>query len=133
MTVLIRGIKRVQSQPGLHLIWLIITASMLRCIKGSLAEQPLAYKNILLWAACCTDYSYNLYNIYIIIDNALFQAGFDPSLFKGHSFRIGAATTANLVGVPETIIKILGHWKITAYQHYIRPPQAELALVSSCS
>ena len=42
------------------------------------------------------------------VQSALAQAGFDPSLFKGHSFRIGAATTPNAVGVPETAIKLLG-------------------------
>ena len=42
------------------------------------------------------------------VQKALSSAGFDSALFKGPSFRIGAATTANLVGIPETTIKLLG-------------------------
>ena len=60
--------------------------------------------------------------------NALSSSGLDESLFNGHRFWIGGATTA---GVPETSIKILGRgWQSPAYQGYIRPTPAELAYVS---
>ena len=35
-------------------------------------------------------------------------AGYDPSQYKGHSYRIGAATTAASVGLPPWLIKTLG-------------------------
>ena len=54
MTVLLRGIKRVQSQAGPRLIRLPITASLMRRIKAALAGQPSSYNNVLLWGACCT-------------------------------------------------------------------------------
>ena len=65
------------------------------------------------------------------IQRALTAAGLEGSKFKGHSFRISAATTASEVGVPETTIKILGRWRSMAYQRYIRPPPDKLAQVAT--
>jgi hypothetical protein len=39
---------------------------------------------------------------------ALRSEGIDASKYAGHSFRIGAATTAAAVGVEDSLIKILG-------------------------
>ena len=65
------------------------------------------------------------------VQRALGQAGVNGELFTGHSFRIGAATSANQAGVPETTIKILGRWQSSAYQGYIHPSAPTLAAVSS--
>ena len=40
----------------------------------------------------------------------LSQSGFTSSQYAGHSFRIGAATTAASVGLPPYLIKTLGRW-----------------------
>ena len=64
------------------------------------------------------------------VQQALSAAGLPGASFNGHSFRIGAATSASHAGVPKTTIKILGRWNSMAYQRYIRPPPSELALVS---
>ena len=64
------------------------------------------------------------------IQSALAASGLQGSNFNGHSFRIGAATSASVAGVPESTIKILGRWKSLAYQRYVRPANSDLSLVS---
>ena len=64
------------------------------------------------------------------VQQALQQIGVIGHHFNGHSFKIGAATSASQVGVPETTIKILGRWSSMAYQQYIRPSTTDLAAVS---
>ena len=58
------------------------------------------------------------------------QAGVDSTLYAGHSFRIGAATTAAAKGVEDSLIQTLGRWKSSAYLTYIRLPPENLAAVS---
>ena len=65
------------------------------------------------------------------IRQALVAAGLQRAESNRHSFCIGAATTASEADIPETTIKILGHWHSMVYQHYIRPPLEELAQISS--
>ena len=65
------------------------------------------------------------------VQEALEATGLSGTHFKGHSFRIGAATSASAAEVPESTIKILGRWKSLAYQQYIRPSVNDLAKFSS--
>ena len=46
-----------------------------------------------------------------ITSATLRAAGYDDSQYKGHSFRIGAATTLALAGVPTSAIEAMGGWK----------------------
>ena len=46
----------------------------------------------------------------------------DPTNFKPHSFRIGAATTCAQRGIPYHIIQQLGRWSSNAYLNYIGCP-----------
>ena len=48
-----------------------------------------------------------------------------------HSFRIGAATTANQASISDTNIKTLGRWKSNAYQSYIHTNPQQLAKLSA--
>lgn len=56
------------------------------------------------------------------IREALLPHGVDGKNYSGHSFRIGAATTAAAVGVEDSMIKMMGRWQSSAYQTYIRTP-----------
>lgn len=53
---------------------------------------------------------------------AITYCGLDPSRYKGHSFRIGAASHAADAGMSDAQIRALGRWKSNAYQKYIRIP-----------
>ena len=44
-----------------------------------------------------------------------------PAAFNTHSFRIRAATSAALSGIPSTMIKHQGRWRSSAYWRYIWP------------
>ncbi len=49
---------------------------------------------------------------------ALPAAGVDAAHYSGHSFQIGAATTAFSQGVPDVLIKTMGRWESSAYTLY---------------
>lgn len=61
---------------------------------------------------------------------ALTQIGIDASKYAGHSFRIGAATTAAQHGIEDSVIQKMGRWRSTAYLSYIQPPRDFLTKVS---
>ncbi|KAK2181773.1 hypothetical protein NP493_382g01009 [Ridgeia piscesae] len=46
---------------------------------------------------------------------SLAWAGMSTLCYKGHSFRIGAATTAGMQGVSEKEIQRMGRWKSQAF------------------
>ena len=59
------------------------------------------------------------------------SAGLNPSDYAGHSFRIGAATTAGVCGISDATIEMLGRWENTAYLIYVRTPRDQLAQFSA--
>ena len=52
------------------------------------------------------------------LKSALDRLGIECN-YSGYSFRIGAATTAATVGIPDHLIKTMGRWLSDAYQLYI--------------
>ncbi|CAG2241262.1 unnamed protein product [Mytilus edulis] len=46
--------------------------------------------------------------------------GYNSSLYNGHSFRIGASTSAGSVNIQDHLIKTLGRWTSDSYCRYIR-------------
>jgi integrase len=54
------------------------------------------------------------------LSKAIAFAGLDPKRYKGHSFRIGAATHAAQLGYSEALIQHLGRWKSNVLHRYIR-------------
>ena len=64
------------------------------------------------------------------VRKALQQAGVDQSKYCGHSFRIGAATTAATRGFEDSVIKTLRRWRSLAYLDYVKIPRNQLAQYS---
>lgn len=64
------------------------------------------------------------------VRSALSRSGFNCALYAGHSFRIGAATTAAQQGFQDSLIKTLGRWESAAYSVYIRTPREVLQNVA---
>ncbi|XP_041421831.1 uncharacterized protein LOC121394539 [Xenopus laevis] len=56
-----------------------------------------------------------------ILKGAVSKLGIPPDHYNTHSFRIGAATQASLMGLGEEFIKRLGRWNSSRYQLYVRP------------
>lgn len=66
------------------------------------------------------------------------RIGLHSSNYSGHSFRIGAATSAASAQVEDHLIKVLGRWNSDSFTRYIRTSQdtlrsAQLALCHSVS
>ncbi|OCT68288.1 hypothetical protein XELAEV_18039587mg, partial [Xenopus laevis] len=53
-----------------------------------------------------------------ILKGAVNKLGIPPDHYNTHSFRIGAATQASLMGLGEEFIKKLGRWNSSRYQLY---------------
>ena len=51
---------------------------------------------------------------------ALEAGGVQPDGYSGHSFRVGAATTAARQGMEDSTIQTLGRWKSEAYKRYVK-------------
>ena len=54
--------------------------------------------------------------------SSIIQMGLRDITLNTHSFRIGGASSAHAVGVPDSTIQTLGRWSSSAYQVYLRLP-----------
>lgn len=63
-----------------------------------------------------TQYQFNA-----MLKKVLAFVGMGGALFRAHSFRIGAATTAFALGIPLDGVRSMGRWRSDAVQLYIRP------------
>eukprot|EP00057_Strongylocentrotus_purpuratus_P026639 XP_011681113.1 PREDICTED: uncharacterized protein LOC754287 isoform X1 [Strongylocentrotus purpuratus] len=60
------------------------------------------------------------YQFSSVLKKTLQHNGYSGSQYGTHSFRIGAATTAALKGVPPEQIMAMGRWRSSVYMRYIR-------------
>ena len=64
------------------------------------------------------------------LKEAFAAAGVEQTKYCGHSFRIGAATSAASCGIQDSLIKTHGRWESAAYTLYIRTSREALCEVS---
>ena len=62
-----------------------------------------------------------------LLSTLLRKIGLPVTHYNTHSFRIGAATSAKDAGISDTHIQMLGRWRSSAYQQYIRTSPTQLA------
>ncbi|XP_071082515.1 uncharacterized protein [Haliotis cracherodii] len=60
------------------------------------------------------------------LSRVLTRAGFNSNEYSGHSFRIGAATTAASARVEDHLIKTMGRWNSDCFQRCIRTSEETL-------
>ena len=101
------GIRKGHTYNTLHL--LIIGSTTIQSMCSPLTRQKLVHH----------------------LCEAISQLGMNTAGYSGHSFRIGAASTAAAVGFSDSIIQLLGRWKSSAFLAYIRSSEAQLAAVST--
>ena len=65
------------------------------------------------------------------VREALEQVEIEYSKYAGHSFRIGAATTAAARGIQDSLIITMGGWVSVAYQLYVQTPTEQLTSVAA--
>ena len=65
------------------------------------------------------------------IHTALQQLGLASANYAGHSFRIGAATTAAQISLEDSTIQALGRWHSDAFKTYVRLPKDFLTRISA--
>ena len=61
------------------------------------------------------------YQFQAVLKKSAKHLGWDTAGFSTHSFRIGAATTAAMNGMPQEIIMQKGRWQSQAVKKYVRP------------
>ena len=55
------------------------------------------------------------------LEQVLLKCNLPPKHYSGHSFRIGAATSAAIQGQSTASLQQLGCWSSSAYASYVRP------------
>ncbi|XP_033727320.1 uncharacterized protein LOC117316694 [Pecten maximus] len=61
-----------------------------------------------------------------MLKQTLLVAQYDPTRYRSHSFRIGAASTAASRGISEADIQAMGRWHSNAFKRYIRIPTLQI-------
>ncbi len=105
------------------------TSHTVAAILGYLAQRGVAHGPLFIHTDGST---LSRQRLVTVIRSALQSQGVDSSVLSaitGHSFRIGAATTAARAGMQDSTIQSLGRWRSSTFLRYIRTPGRQLAAV----
>lgn len=119
MTVTIKYYKHSNLQP--KTISVARNASNLLCPVTAMLNYLKVVKHKsgpLFQFPCGTPVSYSYFSS--SLKSLLEFIGLNPEVYKGHSFRIGAATSAASQGTSLPVIQHMGRWKTNAVRNYIR-------------
>ena len=85
---------------------LAATQPLFQTLRPDGTHEPLRYDHFIAWFKA-----------------QVAQAGLDPTMYAGHSFRRGGATFAMDAGLRDTTIMAMGDWKSDAWQSYVAATQ----------
>jgi len=121
------SLHRIQQEPICCPVKAILQYLAIRKLTVSQPHEPL----FLTPDGHAVDRRFFIHNL----KQLLHRAGYEQSMYNGHSFRIGAATSAASAQIPEHMIKTLGRWSSSCYNRYIRtqPQSIKLAQVAMAS
>ena len=60
-------------------------------------------------------------HVIAVLNAALVFSDLSPSVYKGHSFRIGSCTWHMQQGFSDTQLRSMGRWRSSVFLSYIRP------------
>ncbi|CAC5395185.1 unnamed protein product [Mytilus coruscus] len=91
----------------------------LRSVKGKCAlSDPL----FIMENFSALERKYFITNLKILLE----ACGYQAVLYNGHSFRIGAATSAGKANIEDHLIKTLGRWSSDSYCRYVRTDKSSI-------
>ena len=65
-------------------------------------------------------------NFVLAVHMVLSAIGVDTLKYMGHSFRIGAVTTAAKIGIQDSPIRAMSRWESSTYLLYIHTPREKI-------
>ncbi|KAM4651127.1 uncharacterized protein O3C94_013674 [Discoglossus pictus] len=88
------------------------------CMVEYLGKRPVGRCSLLVHA---DGTALSRYQFERMLKVALHSLGIKGSDFGTHSFRIGAATEAARLGLPDAAVKRIGRWESERFRSYVRP------------
>ena len=118
-------LKSSKTDPFCHGVPIVIFANSVSCPVASMRKfiSLRRYQGASNSSPLFLDYDncvLTRYRFIAYLRHLLVRMGLNEKLYGGHSFRIGAATTAGAAGVEDHLIQTMGRWYSDCYTRYIR-------------